>query len=229
MKLVIILSLFFVINSYANKKSIAVAPFETHRVDSNYSRVVSNTLIKNIPRDSFKVVTREDLPKISDEIALSEMGLTKCDETNCLLEYGNLLQVNQLIVGEVMENGGTYHLTVRRFDVKSGEILGSSTLKAASIDALVNDLSKVGRDLTNEKISPIWRWSALLLSGTLASYSYYSYNKMNLVKSRYDNEKTSSQRATMLGEDMENHERNMFISSTLSGTFLLTGVILWNF
>jgi hypothetical protein len=231
MKYLIIALTLLSINVMANTPTLAIIPFDSKGIDSTHGEVISLALIDHIPSTRYSIMSRVDMSNITNEITLNQLGMTSaCDNDECLMEYGKLLQANQLITGELTLIDNTYHLTTRRLDVTSGEILASSSINNRNIEGLISDLNEISNDLVGkERISPVWKWTAFTASVFLGGYSVYSYNKSKLVYDRYSQENNSTIRATKLGEDIDYHDRNMIISGVSSLVFMTGGIVLWNF
>lgn len=88
------------------------------------------------------------------EEVLQEQGFqeTFCTEENCAVEIGNLLGVEEIIVGSIARVGATYTVNIRGIQVGTGEIITSiSRDYTTSIDEV---LKRGMRELAYEYVRP---------------------------------------------------------------------------
>jgi hypothetical protein len=81
------------------------------------------------------------------EEILKEQGFQQsgaCDETNCAIEIGKLLSVNQIILGSIGKVGKTYTLNIRAVDIGTGKIVSDITeYHKGSIDGILTEIIPV--------------------------------------------------------------------------------------
>lgn len=74
---------------------------------------------------------------------LKEQGfqLTGCTSSECLVEAGQLLNVEQMLGGSVGKIGNTYTIEIRLIDILTGKILAMAT---EDIEGKIDDVLKIG-------------------------------------------------------------------------------------
>ena len=67
----------------------------------------------------YRVMNREDMKEIMGEQAFQNSGL--CDDTQCLIEIGNILKVNKIITGSIGKLDSTYSVTIKQIDIETSQ------------------------------------------------------------------------------------------------------------
>ena len=109
---------------------LAVTPFEESGETvktKQLGKVVTSILSTSFIRDhSIYLVERTRLDKVIQEVELKQAGLTDPDAVG---EFGQLLDAQALVIGQVMEIGDTFVITARIVSVKTAESLMADTVK----------------------------------------------------------------------------------------------------
>jgi curli biogenesis system outer membrane secretion channel CsgG len=151
---------------YEKRLLIAVGDMQNRTGDTNYNSILdpmTGMFISELQKTScFRLVERQRLKSLLEEMKLSMSGLTDPDHTR---EVGRLLGVDAFLfvditsviyddkinsVGESIENGNeTFNVTsdARLSAVDTGEILASST----KLETLKNSYSRVGSISNGQK------------------------------------------------------------------------------
>lgn len=151
--LLLILVFGFPVPSAAEDKSpmIAVTPLQAQGVTESDAAVLTESLSDEMLQSgSVRVMERSQMDKI-----LMEQGFQQatCDTSECALQMGRLLGIERILVGTVGKIGGTYSVSVRMVDVRTGEIISSSRRNArgAIDDVLVTLMPQLARDLAQKQ------------------------------------------------------------------------------
>ena len=87
----------------------------------------------------FRVMERSQMESILKEQGFAQSGA--CDGSECAIEMGKLLSVDQMVLGSIAKVGDIYTMTARLVSVQTGEILKSATRNSkADIGAILTDI-----------------------------------------------------------------------------------------
>jgi uncharacterized protein (TIGR02145 family) len=130
------------------KPLIAVLPFSSRIMDTGaMDGLMSalNTELVNTGR--FRVMERSQMEGLLKEQGFQQSGA--CDGTECAVEMGRILSVNEMVLGTVAKVGKTFTLSARLVSVKTGEVVRSLTKNSkADIDEILTEvIPQVAKDL----------------------------------------------------------------------------------
>ncbi len=118
---------------------IAVVDFEGLDVSKSEARALTNRLMIELHRtNKFKVLEREMLDKIIEE---QKFQLSGCNNDQCLVELGQLANVQQIVGGSISKVGDVYSISARLISVESGEVIQSALFDH---DGKIGELIKTG-------------------------------------------------------------------------------------
>ncbi len=118
---------------------IAVVDFEALGVSINDARALTNRLMIEMHRtNKFKVLEREMLDKVIEE---QKFQLSGCNADQCLVELGQLANVQQIVGGTISKVGRVFSISARLIGVESGEIIESALL---DYEGNIGELMKTG-------------------------------------------------------------------------------------
>jgi len=118
---------------------IAVVDFEALGVSNNDARALTNRLMIEMHRtNKFKVLEREMLDKIIEE---QKFQLSGCNSDQCLVELGQIANVQQIVGGSISKVGDLYSITARLISVETGEVITSGLY---DYDGKISALMKTG-------------------------------------------------------------------------------------
>jgi len=143
--------LLFINLIWSQKITIAVFDFENNGLETNEVRQLSTRLENELVKlGDFKVVERTKIDEVLKEQKLQFSG---CVE-ECLVDAGEILGANQIILGSIGKIGGLYTLSAKLVDVESGELLMASDFDAENglRELLQIGLKKVAYELTGMSI-----------------------------------------------------------------------------
>jgi TolB-like protein len=110
-----------------NKMHVAVIDLNAIGISNSDAMALTNRLISELfLTQRYTVLEREKIKEILSEQGFQQSG---CTSSECLVEMGKLLNVEQIVSGSVGKIGSYYTIDLRRIDVQSGEIL-----RAANVD-----------------------------------------------------------------------------------------------
>lgn len=129
---------------------VAVLPLAAHKVDSEEALVLTDALgVRLQATGQYRLMERAQIDRVLSEQGFQQSGA--CSASDCAIEMGRLLGIDQMVVGTVGLLGQTYTMSARRVSVESGEILASASsnysgridgLLVESIPALVQELGR---------------------------------------------------------------------------------------
>lgn len=162
---------------------VAVMPFSARSVDTEALQGIASALGSSLLRTGkFRVLERSQISQVLGEQGFQQTGA--CEGSECAVEVGKLLAVDQMVVGSLSRVGNTYSLTARLVNVGTGEVVRSATRNSrGEIDAMVTRvLPLVAKDLAGEPSDPEedtgehrsrWGWwvagGVLVAGGTAAA------------------------------------------------------------
>ena len=107
-----------------SQTQIAVVDFAALGVSDDDSRALTNRLMIEMHRtNKFTVLEREMLDKIIEE---QKFQLSGCNSDQCLVELGQIANVQQIVGGSISKVGYIFTITARLISVQSGEIVESA-------------------------------------------------------------------------------------------------------
>jgi TolB-like protein len=144
--------LFFSSSVYsAEKIAVAVLDFDAKNISQESAEAVTDLLRTELFNTGrFKVVERQRIKRILEEIQFQSSGLTDADQA---AEIGRLLNVSKIMIGTVTRLGETHLINTRMVDVQSGLVIlaesvestgGEGKLPGAIIELALTVANKVG-------------------------------------------------------------------------------------
>lgn len=117
--------------------NVAVLPLSSQGVDSVSALVVTDALSDELLHTGkVQVMERSQIRAILDEQGLQKSGA--CDGSECAVQTGRLLAVQEVVVGTIGRLGDSYSLSVRLVDMTTGQVSRSShRMQQGAIDAVV--------------------------------------------------------------------------------------------
>jgi uncharacterized protein (TIGR02145 family) len=118
---------------------VAVADFNGLGISQNETQALTNRLMIQLHRtNKFIVLEREMLDKIIEE---QKFQLSGCNNDQCLVELGQLANVQQIVGGSISKVGDVYSISARLISVESGEVIQSALFDH---DGKIGELMKTG-------------------------------------------------------------------------------------
>lgn len=128
--------------------SIALFNLDAKGIDQNLSDLISEALMAELNKSpKFKVMERSKMDEILNEQGFQESGA--CDSESCQVQMGQLLGIDQMIVGSIGEFQGTYILNLRRLDITTSAILTSTS------ESIEGNISRVLKELVPQSIQQV--------------------------------------------------------------------------
>ncbi|MEK6647102.1 MAG: CsgG/HfaB family protein [Candidatus Firestonebacteria bacterium] len=129
-----------------DKLQIAIIDLEPQNISAITSSVISDFLRNDLfDTKKFIVVERTRMENILKEQTFQRTG---CTTTECAIEVGKILNVEQMLVGSVSKLNDTYYINVRVVDVATGEVKLSKEVSCKNEDELRNASRKLIIKLT---------------------------------------------------------------------------------
>ena len=144
-----ILTLISIIGATENPStlSIAVNDLSAQGVDESEAIIISEQLRAELMKyPKFRLIERSQMATILKEQGFQQTG---CTSDACAVEVGQLLGVQNIIVGTVGKAGSYTMLTVRILDVATGEVRANKSIQTKEgIDGIIeNGVKSVATDL----------------------------------------------------------------------------------
>jgi TolB-like protein len=119
---IVVAALFFAGISWSQEKpAIAILDFEAQGVGQNEANVLTERIRAELFKtDKYRVMERSKMQEIFGEWGFQQ---AICNESECIVEAGNILGVEQMIAGSVQKIGTLYSISMRIVDVATGQVL----------------------------------------------------------------------------------------------------------
>ena len=141
--------------SQNTKLSIAILKLDGHGISDYEAATLTDRLRSELFKlNGFRVLEREKMDEILKEQGFQQSG---CTSSECLVEVGQLVNVNRILGGSIGKVGGTYTVSVRLIDVEKGEIVKTATRDMqGKIDALLTTtIPQIAKDISGQKYSKL--------------------------------------------------------------------------
>jgi len=99
--------------------------------------IVRGEIRKILPRHLYFVVTKENL-----EVLLADKGIKLVDvcDGSCEVDVGRKIQVHLIVTGKIRRMAGDITVTLKMYDTKAGEFLGSDEARGRDLSSAANEL-----------------------------------------------------------------------------------------
>jgi len=142
-----ILSILFIASSLVAQTSIAVLELEGKGLSEMEASILSDRLRHELfQTGKYRVIERELMGEIMNEQGFQ---LSECTSTECMVQIGQVLGVDQMVGGSVSKFGTMYSVAVRLVSVETGEFLGTATYDH---EGRMEDLLKYGMKTVSGKL-----------------------------------------------------------------------------
>lgn len=116
------------------RMNVAVADLAAKNVSAADASIVSDFIrTELVNSNTFNVIEKANMDKIMAESAFQQTG---CTTSECAVQLGKILNVQQMIVGSLSKLMDTYYITVNVVNVETGKILSSYNQDAQSAKEL---------------------------------------------------------------------------------------------
>ena len=125
--------------------------FDAEGIDYVFSSALASIVRKEVIKASdYKLVDRNAMNEILAEQGLSQSG---CVSSECAVEVGKLLGVQQMIGGTLSALGSLYLLDINIIDVETGEIIKTESVEhIGKIEELISPLRKTVKSMLGGSI-----------------------------------------------------------------------------
>lgn len=119
--------------------TLAVMSLQAKALSPEESDVLSEAFTAQLKSlGKFRVMERSQIDKILSEQGFQQSGA--CDKSECAVEVGRIVGIDQMVVGSVGKLGGTWSTVVRLVSVGTGEILASAQdTREGKVDVLLSE------------------------------------------------------------------------------------------
>lgn len=136
-----------ILNMDAKGVSQVEAEVLSERLRAHVSQLVNSEEYKSLEgKDQYQVVEQTQIDKIFEQFEIQNMG---CVSDSCAIEFGKMLQVDRILIGQVGRVGNTFSISARIVDVESGKAIAHADAQhKGSIDDLMGRvIMQVGDEL----------------------------------------------------------------------------------
>ncbi len=128
--------------------NIAVIDFDGKNTSQANASIISDFIRTDLVRiGNYNIIEKANMDKILAEQAFQATG---CTTTQCIIQMGKILNVQQMIVGTLSELMGTYYITANLIDVETGKIIKSEDVKINNTDEIKNACRELAEKLSSE-------------------------------------------------------------------------------
>ena len=148
-----------VLNLDAKGVSQVEAEVLSERLRSHISQlVVSPEYTALEEKDQYLVVEQTQVDKIFEQFEVQNLG---CVSDSCAIEFGKMLQVDRIVIGQVGRVGNTYSVSARIIDVENRKSISTadSQYKGSIDDVMGTVIIEVGDELLlgrKKKSKKVW-------------------------------------------------------------------------
>ena len=135
------------------KTTIAVLDFEGKGIPESETSILTDRLRNEVFKtDVFVVLERGQMDDVLKEQGFQQSG---CISSECAVEVGRMLGVQQMVAGSIGKVGSVYTVSARIFDVETGKILQSANYDHIGDigQLLLKGISEIVKQLTTGKSS----------------------------------------------------------------------------
>ena len=132
---------------WAGAPQLAILPLSPHGVDSSSAAVLGESLSDAFLRTGkVRVMERQQIEDVLKEQGFEKSGA--CDASECAVKVGQILGIDQIVVGSIGKLGKSFVLSLRRVDVGTGKVIATSSRnKSGAIDDLLDVIDNSVQDL----------------------------------------------------------------------------------
>ncbi len=131
----------------------------SEKIRSHISQLVTSPEYKaQEDKDQYIIVEQTQIDKILEQFEMQNIG---CVSDSCAIEFGKMLQVDRLVIGQIGLVGNTYLVSARIVDVESRKAIATSSHEhKGSIDEVISSvILEVGDELflgKKKKSKKLW-------------------------------------------------------------------------
>lgn len=147
----LVLSFSFTSLAQQNKINIAVLKFESNGTLSEAEELALTNRLRSllVQQQIFTVVERGRMEEILNEVGFQQTG---CTSIECAVEAGRILNVQQMIAGNIGKLGKLYTLDISVIDVETAQIIKSiSRDYSGEIEGLIEFMAVIAREIGGEE------------------------------------------------------------------------------
>lgn len=159
-----------------NMDAKGVSPVEAEVLSERLRSHISQALVSieytaSEDLDQYQVVEQTQVERILEQFEIQNIG---CVSDSCAIEFGKMLQVDRIVIGQIGLVGNTYLVSVRIIDVESGKsIANSSREHKGSIDDILGTvILDVGDELLfgkKKSRKKLYIYTGIVIAGVAAA------------------------------------------------------------
>jgi len=145
----------------------------SEKIRSHISQLVTSPEYKaQSDKDQYLIVEQTQIDKILEQFEMQNIG---CVSDSCAIEFGKMLQVDRIVIGQIGLVGNTYLVSARIVDVETRKAVATSNREhKGSIDEIISTvIIEVGDELFMGKKKSRKMWyivgGALIIGGGAAA------------------------------------------------------------
>ena len=119
----------------------------SEKIRSHISQLVTSPEYKaQSDKDQYLIVEQTQIDKILEQFEMQNVG---CVSDSCAIEFGKMLQVDRIVIGQIGLVGNTYLVSARIVDVESRKAVATSSheLKGSIDEIMSTVIMQVGDEL----------------------------------------------------------------------------------
>lgn len=150
-RVILILMLVQIISAQQRKMNIAVLKLESGgMLTTSEELALTNRLRSMLVRtNAFNVVERGRMEEILNEVGFQQTG---CTSVECAVEVGRILNVQQMIAGNIGKLGSLYTIDINVIDVETAQIIRSfSKNYKGEIEGLIQYMEVIANEIAGTK------------------------------------------------------------------------------
>ncbi|MBO5608146.1 MAG: hypothetical protein J5930_09665 [Treponema sp.] len=135
------------------KPVVVVVPFDAKNVSQDDVDIISEVFqAEYTSTGKATVVDRGSFDKIK---AQQKFELSDWSDSAKVTELGKSLNAHQIITGQISQFGSQLVISIKLTDVKTTELLATTTKRVANMDLLFDECSKLAKDLSLKAAIPV--------------------------------------------------------------------------
>lgn len=137
---IVLVTFIYSASAAEQKLNVAIFPITSKILDDGERSALTDALRSEIGKNSnYQVMERSQMSEILKEQGFQQSGA--CNETSCLVEMGQLLGANYIVIGNIGQVGKTYSVNGRLVDVATSKIMKDvTTSHKGSKDEILTDV-----------------------------------------------------------------------------------------
>lgn len=162
---------------YPQKVNIAILQFDAANISEAEVRILTDRLRTELIRlGSYNVVERAIMEDVLREQGFQQSG---CVTTECVVEVGKLVGVEQMVAGSIGRIGSLYTISARIVDVETGTVISQTSLDCpCSIETVLTEsMAEIAATLSGVSGAREPPTGSIVFLANIDSVKVYSFEK----------------------------------------------------